>query len=190
MTDFEKNKYVVVRNFLDKQATTTVSQYLENTINHKTMEKVTGGSAVSYAQYADPLIEVILKNSCEHIEQVTELELFPTYSYARVYEKNDFLKPHVDRPACEISVTVNVASIGPPWEIWLKVSGKEPMSFALEPGDALVYKGCEVAHWREKPVGTELIAQFMLHYVNQNGPFASYKWDKRPALGLPSQLKG
>jgi hypothetical protein len=79
---------------------------------------------------------------------------------------------------------VNVASVGEPWKIWMKVPGEEPVSFILEPGDAVVYKGCEVPHWREEPVGTKLTAQFMLHYVDQNGPFVDYKWDKRPALGL------
>jgi hypothetical protein len=184
MTNFSKTKCVVVRGFLDKQAADTVSQYLENSINQRTMVKTSCSSACSYGKYSDALIEVILKNSREHVEQITGLKLYPTYSYARVYVKGDYLDPHVDRPPCEISVTVNVASVGEPWKIWMKVPGEEPVSFILEPGDAVVYKGCEVPHWREEPVGTKLTAQFMLHYVDQNGPFVDYKWDKRPALGL------
>jgi hypothetical protein len=71
----------------------------------------------------------------------------------------------------------------------MQVPGKEPVSYTLEPGDAVVYKGCEVTHWREKAVDTELNAQFMLHYVDQNGPNAKFKWDSRPSLGLPITTK-
>jgi hypothetical protein len=67
----------------------------------------------------------------------------------------------------------------------MKPRGKEPMAFYLDPGDAVVYKGCEVVHWREKADGTEVTAQFMLHYVDQNGPYADFKLDKRASLGAP-----
>ena len=62
------------------------------------------------------------------------------------------------------------------------------MPFVLEPGDAVVYKGCEVVHWRGESVDTEVTAQFMLHYVDQNGPYAKFKFDTRSRLGIPRQI--
>jgi hypothetical protein len=139
----------------------------------------------TYAKYADPLIETILYNSREAVETITGLSLDPSYAYARVYVEGDELPVHLDRPACEISLTVNMATIGESWPIWMEVLGHEPISVLLEPGDAVVYKGCEVKHWRKKTTDNKLTAQFMLHYVDKNGLNASYKWDKRPSLGLP-----
>jgi hypothetical protein len=47
----------------------------------------------------------------------------------------------------------------------------------------VVYKGMELLHWREEYTGIEQIQTF-LHYVDQNGPHASYNFDQRKMLGL------
>ena len=184
MTDFNtNNNSIIVRNFLDMDTVATVSQYMENCIARGIYIERTEYNSQSYAQYVDPLIEIILKNSCEQVEQLTGLKLYPTYSFARVYVKGNYLEAHIDRPSCEISVTVNVATVGMPWEFMTKLPGEEPIAYTLEPGDALIYKGFDVLHWRNTPDNTEITAQFMLHYVDQNGPNAEYKFDKRSALG-------
>jgi len=183
MIDFDQNGYVLIKNFLDETAVQTVSRYIEYSLNQGFMPRDNNKEAPSHRRYGDPLTETILYNSKEHIENVTGKKLYPTYSFSRVYLKGDELKPHVDRPACEISVTCHVATQGDPWPIWMKAPGKEPIYFVLEPGDAVVYKGCEVTHWREKAINTAVNAQFMLHYVDQNGPYVEHKFDKRVSLG-------
>ena len=77
------------------------------------------------------------------IEEVTGLELCPTYSYQRIYKQGQELDRHKDRPSCEISVTMNLG--GDPWPIYLEPSGKEGqkgIKVDLKPGDMLVYSGC------------------------------------------------
>lgn len=184
MTEYQTEGYVVVKNFLDPQAVDTVSRYLENVVNRYPQNNLIGNGISSFAFYADPLTEVLLRNSLTHVEAITGLSLDPTYSYARVYRSGDELPVHRDRPSCEVSITCNIATKGKPWPIYLKVPGKEPVEHFLEPGDACVYKGCEVLHWREKSLDTEINAQIMLHYVDKNGPNAGYKFDKRAKLGL------
>lgn len=114
-------------------------------------------------------------------ESVTRLKLFPTYSYFRVYKRGDILVKHTDRPACEISVTLCLGyQAEHPWPILFE--GQAGISFIeLAPGDALFYRGVECTHWREPMVG-ERAAQAFLHYVDQNGPYAEWKYDKRPAI--------
>ncbi len=48
----------------------------------------------------------------------------------------------------------------------------------LDRGDMLVYKGCEVPHWRERFHG-DYAVQVFLHFVDQNGKNAGWKYDKR-----------
>jgi hypothetical protein len=184
MNDFENTKYLLVRNFLEPQAAQTVSRYMEYAVNQGLYTGNILTDCSKYSCYADPLMETILYNSQADVETLTGKKLYPTYSFSRVYVKGDELKPHVDRPSCEISVTCHVASVGAPWPIWMQAPGKEPVSFTLEPGDAVIYRGCDVTHWREKAINTDINAQFMLHYVDQNGPNASYKFDRRQALGI------
>lgn len=185
MTNFNDDGYVVVKNFLDPQSVATISQYLENSMNRYPENYQTGYSDVSdnkISWYADPLIQVVLKNSLHDVEEITNLQLFPSHSFTRIYQKGDELRPHVDRGECEISVTCHIATKGNPWPIYMKAHGKEPVIHYLAPGDACVYKGCEVVHWRNKAVDTDINVQIMLHYVNKNGPYADRKFDNRESL--------
>ena len=189
MTEFETNGYVLVKGFYKSEELDTISRYLENELKRYPENNQGGkaGDSSKISWYADPLIELVLKNSLKDVEGIIDLELYPTYSFTRVYQKGEELKPHVDRPSCEISVTSHIATIGKPWPIYMKAPGKEPTVHYLEPGDACIYKGCEVTHWRDKAIDTDINVQVMLHYFNKNGPNAGYKFDQRQALGLSNR---
>ena len=59
----------------------------------------------------------------------------------------------------------------------------------MQPGDMLVYKGCDVEHWREEFTG-ENCGQVFLHYNDASDPKAEEnKYDTRPFLGLPGWFK-
>jgi hypothetical protein len=45
----------------------------------------------------------------------------------------------------------------------------------------LLYRGIECPHWREAFEGDRQV-QVFLHYVDQKGPLADWKFDKRPVL--------
>lgn len=183
MTDFAKTHSGVVKEFFEPQAVRTISQYLENLIRrHPTLLKGDHNNKIIW--YADPLTEVILKNSLPAVEAFTGLELYPTYSFARVYQKGDRLKPHVDREACEISVTCNIAVKGAVWPFYTQLPQKAEVVYYLEPGDACIYRGCDVVHWRNEAVDTDINVQIMLHYVDKNGPNAGYKFDGRTSLAI------
>lgn len=184
MTEFETNSFVVIKGFLGPETVDIISHYLENSLNRYPENNLGADKNSKLAWYADPLMEVVLKNSLPNVEVATGLALYPSYSFTRVYQKGDELKPHVDRPACEISVTCHIATKGAAWPIYMKAPGKAPTVHYLAPGDACVYKGCEVTHWRDKAEHTDINVQIMLHYVDKNGPNVGYKFDRRASLGV------
>ena len=62
---------------------------------------------------------------------------------------------------------------------------KEGVKIDLEPGDALIYRGNDVEHWREAFEG-ENCGQVFLHYNDASSEHAEEnKYDTRPFLGLP-----
>ena len=133
--------------------------------------------------YGDVMTEMLMENLKDLMEKETNMSLVPSYGYMRIYEKGDSLSPHFDRPACEKSTTMNIS--GDMWPIFLKVDEETTIKAELEPGDLLIYKGCEQEHWREEFKGDEA-TQVFLHYNNVNGPYGnSNKFDRRPHLGLP-----
>jgi|TARA_R110001606_G_scaffold345241_1_gene494136 hypothetical protein len=187
MSNFKDAGYIKVEGLVDAQTVKTISQYFENKINRGEWVgqcEIAASAASKLGYYSDPLIEVMLKECLPTIEEKTNLNLYPTYSYSRVYQENEQLLPHTDRSSCEVSVTVNVAKKGDKWPIWMQYNNNEPARFDLEAGDAVIYKGCEVTHWRRPLAQNNLNVQFMLHYVDKNGPYAEYKFDKRETLGL------
>jgi len=195
---FDKNGYLSINNFISSDFIQTISTYMEYCVNQSsymdnlnpTTDKAKDPTS-RFSRYADPLIETILVDKLSEIEKNVGKELYPTYSYSRVYMGEDVLSAHVDRPSCEYSVTVNVATLGHPWPIYFKKEGSPQTQMLLEPGDAAVYKGCEMMHWRNPMPfsGSKINVQFMLHYVDKDGPYSDYKWDKRPSLGLPCETK-
>jgi hypothetical protein len=155
-----------------------------------------------YAIYADHVMETLLMKMLPIMKERTGLDLIPTYSYARVYEKGSILKRHKDRPSCEISTTLNLG--GDLWPIYLSTienlgipeiyGGKKGITVSsnakgipinLKPGDMLIYSGCELEHWRN-PFEGDICGQVFLHYNHANGRFAKTNlYDKRPLLGIP-----
>lgn len=194
MTDaehFEKHGCVLVKNFIDAQTIAVVSQYFENKIRRGEWKEFIGkGDPISrFSYYADPLVEVLLLASKEAVEDATGKELLPTYSYSRIYQAGEQLNPHVDRPSCEISVTVNVATKGEFSPIYTQYGQNDPEKHVLSPGDAVVYLGCDVMHWRQPLKDGQLNVQFMLHYVDKHGPHAEYAKDKRHNYGFESNKR-
>jgi hypothetical protein len=144
----------------------------------------------TYSHYSDVVMETLLQKLKPLMEKETGLKLNETYSYARIYKKDDILNRHKDRYSCEISTTMNLG--GDLWPIFIEPSGeegKEGEKVILEPGDMLLYRGEKLEHWREKFEG-ENCAQVFLHYNDASGENAEKnKYDGRPHLGLSSWFK-
>jgi hypothetical protein len=147
----------------------------------------------THAVYADTLMESILLSLKPKVEKITQLDLYPTYSYYRVYKPGDILPIHKDRAACEISVTAcmgykYITDVqGYNWDMHIKDNDDTTVTPKCSVGDAIVYKGCEVQHWRDAfdvSEGSYQIQAFF-HYVDKNGSSADYKYDCRPSLGYP-----
>ena len=67
--------------------------------------------------------------------------------------------------------------------------GTKVVKVLLSPGDMLIYRGCEMEHWREAFEG-ETCAQVFLHYNDASYEEAEKnKYDGRPFLGLPAWFK-
>ena len=175
-------KRQVVAYFFDQKYISPYTKYLGTWTDGQIPE--------TYSHYGDFAMETLLAKVKPILEKETGLQLVETYSYARIYKKGDELKRHKDRPSCETSCTMNLG--GDEWPIYLEPSGelgKEGVKVDLDPGDMLIYRGCDVEHWRE-PFEGENCGQVFLHYNDINGEFGEKnKFDGRPFLGLPDVFK-
>ena len=213
---FKTKKYQVLRGALSKELANFIFNYMmlqrdavdfmvkNNKVNPynpfmgaRTDKQIPG----AYSNYADWVMETLLMYMIPIMKAKTGLELIPTYSYTRLYEKGNILHRHKDRPSCEISTTLHLG--GDEWPIYMDptgadniLSGSETTTVVkpgapkgtridLKVGDMLIYSGCDLEHWREPFQGT-VCSQVFLHYNHANGPFAKTNLlDGRPLLGVP-----
>jgi hypothetical protein len=186
MTDladlFSRQKYVVSRSCVKDPRLTLLYRYACKRAQAGTM-KSDGTAPGALSAGGDVFMDGLLLDMLPRAEAVSRLKLFPTYSYFRVYHRGDVLEKHTDRPACEISVTLCLGyQAERPWPILVE-GATGISSIELAAGDAMFYRGIECPHWRE-PLNGDRVAQVFLHYVDQNGPYAEWKYDKRSALSF------
>ena len=212
---FENNRYQVIRNVVPKDVINFCFDYFmikREAVDFMRKNNMIPDSPFSffghrddpqapgvYSHYADPVMETLLLKVMPTMQKETNLNLVPTYSYARIYEKGSTLEKHKDRPSCEISTTLNLG--GDSWPIYIEPNkdiggwdnyknsyckgNTQGIEVNLSPGDMLVYAGHDLEHWRN-PFEGDICAQVFLHYNHVNGPFAhTNKYDGRPLLGLP-----
>jgi hypothetical protein len=145
-------------------------------------EQVEGSLSVyNHPQYKSIHSEIRIK-----LEKLIGCQLYNTYYYDRFYFPGQELKVHVDRPSCEISVSVNVGSnLKDLWPIWIKTPYGENHQIYLRPGDGIIYKGCERPHWRDPMPGKRRFFQkkdlyhhqVFFHYVLSNGLRSHHAFD-------------
>ena len=198
---FKKYKYQVIKNAISTELADFCYQYFLNKravarhmFDDRYISQFTTYFGVwndvqipeTYSHYADIVMETLLQKVKPIMEKESGVKLTETYSYARIYKKGDELTRHKDRSSCEISTTMFLG--GEDWSIFLEPSGergKKGIEIKLERGDMLMYRGCDLEHWRE-PFEGENCGQVFLHYNDASNPKAKFnKFDGRPMIGLP-----
>lgn len=177
---FQANGYHILRSVIPSQIVESLLQHALTMARQPAL--ATGDNQVpgTPAVYADPRMELLLARLTPMVEAEAGVTVFPTYSYFRVYKKGDRLTKHKDRPSCEISLSVSLGyDPDEPWPLWVE-GGAGATPLRIIKGDAVIYKGTEVAHWREEFQGN-YAAQVFLHYVDQQGPYREWRFDKREA---------
>ena len=200
-----KDNYIIIREAVSTELCDFIYEYFK--LKRKGFELMLGEKLISpfinywgtfndthiedtYSCYGDPVMDSLLPKLKPLIEKTTDLKLWETYSYARLYKHGDILKRHKDRFSCEISTSIHLG--GTNWPIYIdKTEGKdeEGIRIDLDVGDMLVYKGLKIEHWRYALHGEEC-AQVFLHYNDATHKDAEQnKFDGREFLGIPKCLQ-
>jgi hypothetical protein len=209
---FEKNGYLVIKDLWDPeelyhplpQERGQISYWGKNMdqFNHDPVEHQVEGSL---ARYWHPQYRKIHTGIRLKLEEEIGRKLYNTYYYDRFYKSGMALNRHADRDACEISVSVHISTnLEEPWAFRIKTPDTytdkkkkdvvlvpgEWRNLYLEPGDGVLYKGCERPHERVPMPGAKkskklfgknielYYHQIFFHYCLQDGQRAHTAWDK------------
>lgn len=186
---FEKQGYLVIRDLIDPSQLYCEVPEIRGQLTyfgkldkyqHIPVEQQVEGSLARY--YYPPYKESYFQVK-KKLESIIGNALATTYYYDRYYFPSQELSKHADRDACEISVSIHIGTnLKDPWGFKLiDVEGNEKELF-LNPGDGLLYKGCELCHWRDPMPGKKrnmirkllgmkelYYHQIFMHYVLRDG---------------------
>ena len=179
---FDDNGYLYVKKMVDPQILwhplpeeRGVMNYWGKKIDQYTFKEEETQVKGSLARYWHPLYRKTHSDLREIIENIIGRKLYNTYYYDRFYFPGQKLERHVDRDACEISVSIHVSTnIDEMWPFHIKTpdifstknESSRQKTFSkiekkgdviavnLEAGDGVLYKGCERPHWRDPMPGT------------------------------------
>eukprot|EP01065_Artemidia_motanka_P030322 TRINITY_DN36337_c0_g1_i1.p1 TRINITY_DN36337_c0_g1~~TRINITY_DN36337_c0_g1_i1.p1 ORF type:complete len:587 (+),score=165.14 TRINITY_DN36337_c0_g1_i1:55-1761(+) len=140
-----------------------------------------------YFKHNDPVQHYLSAVYNELVSRLTDYATKPTYAYMGAYIGGADLRPHLDRNQCEWTMTV-AADVNPADEVCPLWYSSEPIRIHAEnfridqsalqkpsmekrgvvfpkPGDALLFRGRALLHWRDEiPVYMNCTNVF-LHYV-------------------------
>ena len=216
-TDFDKDGYLLIKDLWDPvelyhplpDIRGQLNYFDDNPehFNHLEVERQVQGCL---SRYWHPQYRKIHSGVRKKLEKEIGRKLYNTYYYDRYYFPGQELTKHADRPACEISVTVHVSNNLPDdlkdWPVKFKtpdvytdkmksailIPGEE-RSCVLNPGDGMIYKGCERPHWRDplpiprvrkrdkwlnKKQPEYYYHQIFFHYVLADGQRSHNAWDR------------
>tara|TARA_Y100000114_G_scaffold76580_1_gene70269 strand:- start:2028 stop:2621 length:594 start_codon:yes stop_codon:yes gene_type:complete len=192
--DFKTDKYTLIQKAISEELSEFLFEYLNlkrKAANYLFQNKLINPFVKyfgtwddeqvlnTYSIYGDTAMENLLIKLKPKMEEATGEKLIEMYSYSRLYKNGDILKKHTDRFACEISTTLNLG--GDMWPIFLKKDDRT-LQVNLDKGDMLVYKGCELEHWRNSFEGQNC-GQVFLHYNKYTDEALFKRYDERPFVG-------
>jgi hypothetical protein len=185
--------YVIIRNAVPLEVCKLTA--IEFELQEKACQVLYPGASMadlspnSFARYSPLCFEALSVYLQPLIEKEVGFEIFPVYSYARIYYKGSRLDKHFDRRSSEVSISICIEKDPVDWALFIKSEDGAVHEVHLEVGDMVIYSGRAQEHWREEFKGEKQIQTF-LQYVSANGKDSWLKWDTRPALGLPFEYAG
>jgi len=182
--EFKDNGFVVLRNVISSQTLAMLTNYYWFLMRHQKLERF----PTSLGKYGDLLSESLLVGYQKIFEEIIGCSLYPSFSFMRLYYRNSLLDKHKDREGSEFAVSIAIDyDTEDIWPLYLKdLNGKEH-DLKLDRGDLVLYRGCELIHWREAYQGKSSL-QLFLFYVDTEGPMKQFKFDTRKQLGDPSMI--
>ena len=174
-----KAEYLYIKNIVSKDMCNFITKWLLKKMEFNSSDEQCINSPALHSGQ-DEIMQALLHYVKPKVEKATKLKLKPIYAYSRIYKEGADLKPHRDRPACEIScsITLNYNYKNKKYR-WPLYMAKKPIN--IKKGDGVIYKGREITHSRKKFKEKEPSwhHQIFLHYVDLNGPFVNLQEENR-----------
>lgn len=164
---FAEQGYCVMPSLLHPAHRDALKRYYAELINHG-WELGDVQVRRRYGQHNEMIARYFHHQFTEIIGRIVGEPVKASYTYVSAYREGSILGAHVDRKQCEFTVSLliedeDVSATGA-WPLWFQLhEGK--VAVTPKTGDAVVFRGCELPHWREQSSTAHTSTVLLFHYV-------------------------
>jgi hypothetical protein len=167
---FESSAYGVVTEALHPYDVAAIRRYIRHGVRTGAIPLGDPQVPRRHRAHNDPVLREHQRRLTHLISHVVGRTVKPSYAYLAAYNEGSVLHRHVDRPQCAYSMTIPVDYTPEPtleasWPIRLGLQDAEVVVYQSL-GDALVYAGPRVEHFREALPAGHISTSLLFHYVD------------------------
>ena len=197
---YEDDGYALVRGLVPPEIAARLLEQIQHEIeargqNFQSLARphpLVRKASVEVSGHMLPSLLAFLWGLTPAVSRLAGRDLLPSYDYFRIYAQGDVCRVHADRPSCEHSMSLTLAyADGRPWPLDLGSAPQDgtpgPLaddfgdeafaSLAMQPGDAVLYRGVRLRHGRTMPNPNRWSAHLFMHWVERDGPYADHAFD-------------
>jgi hypothetical protein len=170
--DLASRGYAVLHEFVPSAFLRAIQDYYGRLVPNGFL--VRGDSqALRYTRHNEPFACWLHCHTLPLIRRVVSKPLRPSYAYLGFYLGGAALERHTDRPQCEHTLSLSIdahpsARREEAWPLCLELADGSTAAVLLAPGDAVLFKGTERPHYRDRLANGRTSWSMFLHYVRED----------------------
>jgi len=123
-----------------------------------------------YVAYDEPTTRYVQQQLTRTVSDLARRVVVPSYNYLALYQGGAVLDPHTDREACEYTISLCIDATPDPqthgaWPLHLMTADGE-VSLTQGIGDALLFRGRYLPHWRDQLPEGYTSSSILFHFVD------------------------
>ena len=173
--EFRARKYVLVRDLLHPFHLAALRRYYRKLIAARTISLGDAQVGKRFSLHNEPMAMFFHRQLSDVVTRIAGERVKPSYVFFAAYQPGAVLKPHVDREQCQFSFSFLVDYTPEPedvspWALFVKPQGSRAAAAPahLGIGDGVLYKGCEVLHYRKALPANHFSTSLFFHFVPRN----------------------
>jgi hypothetical protein len=172
---FRTQSYAIVRQLIHPVLRGELQQYYRALVADARRSQDEDQRAQRYRLHSEPAAMFLQPQLATLVSRIAGEPVKPSYVYFTSYPAGSALPPHIDREQCEFSISLLVDYIPTPigasgWPLFLEhpnfPDGVVAADLAI--GDAVVYRGRQLRHYRDRLSDGHQSSSVFLHYVRED----------------------
>lgn len=170
--------YTPVRGLLHPYQLSALRRYYRHLIRIKYLPLGDPQCRLRYVAHNEPIASFFHQQLTHAVSVLLGKPVKPSYCYFISYQGGAELAKHVDREQCEYTLALCLDFSpepirGTPWPLQLQLP-TETVVVHQALGDALLYEGCRIPHFRTRLAQGCTSTSFLFHYVDEDfsGPLS------------------